>query len=241
MQLAITNPNGPLTMTSLEIAELVKSRHDDVKRSIVRLAERGVISLPPMAEVKVQRERRDETISVYLVCKRDSFIIVAQLSPEFTAGLVDRWQELEGLAADPMRALGDPATMRKLLLGYTEHVLKLEGQVAELAPKAVALDRISKATFGATCIREAAKAVDERPKQFFHQLHSWGWIFPQRGGGWSAYSDRLAAGDLELKTTTIERTDGTSKCVHQVLVTPQGLAKLAMKLGKPGPTAPLFQ
>ena len=31
------------TMSSLEIAELVQSRHDDVKRSIERLAERGTI------------------------------------------------------------------------------------------------------------------------------------------------------------------------------------------------------
>ena len=34
-------------------------------------------------------------IKVYEIGKRDSYIIVAQLSPEFTAKLVDRWQELE--------------------------------------------------------------------------------------------------------------------------------------------------
>jgi hypothetical protein len=31
----------------------------------------------------------------YEVNKRDSYVIVAQLCPEFTARLVDRWQELE--------------------------------------------------------------------------------------------------------------------------------------------------
>ena len=40
-----------LTMTSRDIAELVESRHDDTKRSIERLAERGVIELPPLAEI----------------------------------------------------------------------------------------------------------------------------------------------------------------------------------------------
>jgi hypothetical protein len=34
-------------------------------------------------------------VDVYLVSKRDSYIVVAQLCPEFTARLVDRWQELE--------------------------------------------------------------------------------------------------------------------------------------------------
>ena len=74
-QMILSQNTATITMTSLEISELVESRHDKVKQSIERLAERGVISLPPMGEVKVQRERREETISVYLVGKRDSYII----------------------------------------------------------------------------------------------------------------------------------------------------------------------
>lgn len=81
-----------LTMSSQQIADLVGSRHDKVKQSIERLAERTAIQLPPMGEV---RNHLGQTVSVYLVCKRDSFVVVAQLSPEFTAALVDRWQELE--------------------------------------------------------------------------------------------------------------------------------------------------
>ncbi|QDL93564.1 hypothetical protein FDP22_03000 [Paroceanicella profunda] len=79
-------------MSSMEIAELVEARHDSVKRAIERIVERGVISLPPMVEVKIQRERRLETVSTYQLPKRDTFVVVAQLSPEFTARLVDRWQ-----------------------------------------------------------------------------------------------------------------------------------------------------
>ena len=47
----ILSQNTPATtMSSREIAELVESCHDDVKRSIERLAERGVIVQPPMAD-----------------------------------------------------------------------------------------------------------------------------------------------------------------------------------------------
>lgn len=97
-----------LTMSSLEIADMVNSRHDVVKRSIERMAERHVISLPPLAEVKVSRSRRDQVVSAYVFSgekgKRDSIIVVAQLSPEVTAVLVDRWSELEEIVRNGLIA-----------------------------------------------------------------------------------------------------------------------------------------
>ena len=90
------------TMSSREIADLVDSRHDKVKQSIERLVERGVIVQPPMGDEQFRDSLgRPRTESVYHVGKRDSFVVVAQLSPEFTAALVDRWQELEGQISQP--------------------------------------------------------------------------------------------------------------------------------------------
>lgn len=40
------------TMTSLEIAELVNARHDNVKRTIERLAGNMTIQLPPLVEAE---------------------------------------------------------------------------------------------------------------------------------------------------------------------------------------------
>lgn len=85
------------SMTSLEIADLVEKRHDVVKKSIERLAERGVIIQPPL--VDGIKSANGVVTKLYLFSgkqgKRDSIIVVAQLCPEFTARLVDRWQELE--------------------------------------------------------------------------------------------------------------------------------------------------
>jgi phage regulator Rha-like protein len=88
------------SMTSLEIAELVRSNHSDVRRSIGRLAKRGVIRLPPMAvSEKINNLGLPQKTKAYVFSgdqgKRDSIVVVAQLSPEFTGRLVDRWQELE--------------------------------------------------------------------------------------------------------------------------------------------------
>ncbi|MGS5666945.1 Rha family transcriptional regulator, partial [Acinetobacter baumannii] len=86
-------------MTSQEIADLVQARHDNVKRTIETLINSGVIASPQIEEMVTTANNRQYTSQVYLFegeqGKRDSIIIVAQLSPQFTAKLVDRWIELE--------------------------------------------------------------------------------------------------------------------------------------------------
>ncbi len=81
------------SMSSLEMAELCEKRHDSVKRTIETLSEKGVISHPQIVNGK--KSANGVVVQVYYVGERDSYIVVAQLCPEFTARLVDRWQELE--------------------------------------------------------------------------------------------------------------------------------------------------
>lgn len=50
--------SAAMRMTSVEIADMVEKRHDNVKRTIETLVEQSVISLPQIEEVKTQRERR---------------------------------------------------------------------------------------------------------------------------------------------------------------------------------------
>lgn len=88
-------------MTSIEIAELVESRHASIKRSINRLIIKGVIQPAPMVHTNIINDLgvvtgvRDYYVFEGEQGKRDSIIVVAQNCPEFTARLVDRWQELE--------------------------------------------------------------------------------------------------------------------------------------------------
>lgn len=84
-------------MSSREIAELLDVRHADVKRTIERLMDKGAIG--GYAPTAYTHQQNGQTYTEYHVGKRDSYVIVAQLSPEFTAKLVDRWQELEAQVA----------------------------------------------------------------------------------------------------------------------------------------------
>nr|WP_244122168.1 phage antirepressor KilAC domain-containing protein [Burkholderia latens] len=68
------------------IAEVVRSRHDNVKRTIERLTERRVIVQPPLEdEPETDAMGRTRVTQVYRLGKLDSITVVAQLSPEFTA------------------------------------------------------------------------------------------------------------------------------------------------------------
>lgn len=141
------------SITSLDISELVQSRHDKVKQSTERLAEREVIGLPPMGVVVKEANNRTYNVEVYVFSgeqgKLDSITVVAQLCPEFTAALVKRWYELENqnavqlpqsfsealqLAADQARQLElaapkvqyfDTVVERSTLLNATQVAQKL--------------------------------------------------------------------------------------------------------------------
>ncbi|MDD3295235.1 MAG: phage antirepressor KilAC domain-containing protein [Geobacteraceae bacterium] len=136
-------------------------------------------------------------------------------------------------AIDPMQVLNDPFAMRGLLLNYTEKVIILESKVADLEPKAEALDRIANAD-GSLCITNAAKDLQVRPKVLFGHLSQNRWIYRRQGGtGWVAYQDKLQQGLLEHKVTVVTRGDGTEKVTEQVLITPKGLARLSREVGPP--------
>jgi len=63
---------------------------------------------------------------------RDSYVVVAQLSPEFTAWLVDRWQELEAeLAAQTQPVV--PKTLSAALRLAADQADQIEQQQVALA------------------------------------------------------------------------------------------------------------
>ncbi|AKD37509.1 putative DNA-binding protein (Roi) [Pasteurella multocida subsp. multocida OH4807] len=231
MNTLITLNNENLTMSSREIAELVDVRHDNVRRTIETLADKGVITLPQIEEKPTKGRPSLEYIFSGEQGKRDSIIVVAQLCPEFTARLVDRWQELENQIRqplDPMQMLNDPRTLRGLLDNYTEKVLVLEHKVEEMKPTVAAFDRIATKTEGSMCITDSAKHLGVKPKFLFDFLSSQKWIYKRPGNSnWIAYQDKLQQLLLEHKIHVAMRDDGTEKVCERVLITAKGLTKLA--------------
>jgi phage regulator Rha-like protein len=79
-------------MSSREIAELTGKRHDNVMQVIASLMSAQILT--PEIQESTFKHRGNE-YSQWLLNKRDSLVLVARLSPEFMAAIIDRWQELE--------------------------------------------------------------------------------------------------------------------------------------------------
>lgn len=137
----------------------------------------------------------------------------------------------ESPAVDPMRVLNDPTALRGLLATYSEKVIALEERVAEQAPVVDAFKRLA-STDGSFCSRDSAKVLQVRPVDLKGVLLSRGWIYPRPGkAGYLAYQDKIQAGYMVHKGTTVHREDGTEKFVEQPRITTKGLQKLALILG----------
>jgi phage regulator Rha-like protein len=223
-QLITTNS---MKMTSREIAELVESRHDKVKQSIERLAAKGVIESPPMGNFRNSNNvEGQEYIFTGEQGKRDSIIVVAQLSPEFTARLVDRWQELERRSIAP----ANPAQMSRLQLiqlamQAEQERLQLENTVDELKPRAAVADRLTGAT-GNMSIRDSAKSLKIAERTLVLWLLEHKWLYRDMKGRLRGYSDKTPK-YIEHKVTPIPSDTDADRVSMQPMITPAGLARLA--------------
>lgn len=187
------------TMSSHEIAELTDKRHDNVKRTISDLHDAGLIGNPQIEEIRTATK----PVQVFLLGKRDTLVVVARLSPEFTARVVDRWQELEEQAAPAL-----PRTMAQALRLAADQAEQLERQQAALAlaaPKVDFVDRYVQAD-GAKGFREVAKLLRANEHAFREFLASRR-IMYRLGDAWTAHSNHIEAGRFVVKTGVATRND----------------------------------
>jgi len=183
-------------MSSREIAELVKSKHGDVKRSAERLSAGGILTAP-MAQFEFQHN--GNTYFEYRFNKRDSLVLVAQLSPQFTAAVVDRWQELEAHSLVPQSL---PDALR-LAADLAEEKQALESQLALVAPKAEFVDRyvVAKGSMG---FRAVCKLLNAKEPEFRLFLLEKGIVY-RLEGQLTPKGVHLEAGRFEVKTGTSQQ------------------------------------
>lgn len=212
MQLTTAN----ITMTSREIAKLVDSRHSDVVRTIDRLVDRGIVS--GCAPSAYTHEQNGQTYMEYLVSKRDSYVIVAQLCPEFTARLVDRWQELE------QQVIQVPTTLSGALRLAAEQAEQIEQQqlLIEQQKPAVQFVESYVQSEGLLGFRQVAKLLKANERQFRQMLLDQGVMY-YLAGALTPMAAHINAGRFEVKTGTSENEHAYT----QAKFTPKGVQWIA--------------
>lgn len=145
------------TMSSRDIAELTGKEHKNVCRIIRDLISDRILDaqLEPL-----KFEYRGQWFDYYELSKRDSFVVVARLSPEFTAHIVDRWQELEQKLNPVFNLPQDlPSALRALADTYEQlQQAQFEREIA-VKTKAHISDKKT-----ATAMATASNAVQENQR-----------------------------------------------------------------------------
>lgn len=203
-----------ITMSSREIAQLVDSRHSNVCVTIERLMNSGVIG--GYAAMQYTHPQNQQTYHYYEVNKRDSYVIVAQLCPEFTARLVDRWQELENGAGMVV-----PQTLPEALrmaADLAEQKQRLSEELAIAAPKAEFVDRYVTAT-GSMTFRQVAKLLNAKEPEFRLFLMD-NHIMYRLSGVLTPYHQHIEAERFEVKTGT---TNASNYAFSQARFTAKGV------------------
>lgn len=161
--------NDELTMGTREIAEMLGKQHNHIKVSAERLVKSGVILTPATREFY----HNGNTYTEYRLGKRDSLVLVAQNCPEFTASIVDRWQELEQQASKTLQLpnFTDPIAACEAWMVQYKKSTELEGIVLREAPKVEFYDSFVDAKELLT-MEEASKQLGMGRNKFMEYLRS---------------------------------------------------------------------
>jgi phage antirepressor YoqD-like protein len=204
------------TMSTREIAELLEKQHNHIKVSADRLAEKGIIGTPGTREFT----HNGNTYTEYLLNKRDSLILVAQNSPEFTARIVDRWQELETQQAP---ALPSYAQALRALADQVEANERQQLLIAQQQPAVQFVERYVEAESNKG-IREVAKVLGVKERMFVAYCIDNDILFREHGN-LQPFAKWIDAGHFVVKTG-----EKSGFAFVQTRFTPKGIAWIAKKV-----------
>lgn len=222
--------NGAVTADSRDVATFFQKEHKHVLRDIRGLHCSAAFHKSNFGPIVINDLAGDSTSHVLMTKNGFTFLAMGftgERAAKFKEAYIEQFDAMESeLRARPVPVTREQIMASALLLA--DQTMKEQAeQIATLAPKAEALDRIASAD-GSLSITEAAKALQVRPKDLFDFLSTNGWTYRRAGSGtWLGYQTRTNAGDLAHRVNTILQADGTERIVERVKVTPRGLAKLA--------------
>lgn len=136
-----TGPDGPATMSSREIAELVEKRHRDVLRDVRVMFEALELDARSFAHTYQDSQNRDQ--EEYLLPRELTLTLVSGYDVKLRKRVIDRWLELE------KGARSRPLTAGEMFLQNAQAMVAIERKQAAIEGR---VDKI-----------EAAQILTSRP------------------------------------------------------------------------------
>ena len=216
-------------MLSSDIALITNIRLDSVKRTIERLAERRVITLPPTVEKPTAGCTSTEYVFSGEQGKVDSITVVAQLCPEFTAAIVKRWYELE--QQTPAFDINNPQHLLQAIEVQAKQNLRLTAENKTLSQ---AIETITHTEHGVK-FQQACKILNVKQQVLAEWLrkHNWDrYLNNARASTYYSESRGYCETKYSLKEGVKSSGQPYSYTQTEFFILPKGMQILAKRFGE---------
>ncbi|WP_284118941.1 phage antirepressor KilAC domain-containing protein [Acinetobacter seifertii] len=216
-------------MLSSDIALITNIRLDSVKRTIERLAERRVITLPPTVEKPTAGRTSTEYVFSGEQGKVDSITVVAQLCPEFTAAIVKRWYELE--QQTPAFDINNPQHLLQAIEVQAKQNLRLTAENKTLSQ---AIETITHTEHGVK-FQQACKILNVKQQVLAEWLrkHNWNrYLNNARASTYYSESRGYCETKYSLKEGVKSSGQPYSYTQTEFFILPKGMQILAKRFGE---------
>lgn len=229
MKNAITSIFPSQQMLSSDIALITNIRLDSVKRTIERLAERRVITLPPTVEKPTSGRTSTEYVFSGEQGKLDSITVVAQLCPEFTAAIVKRWYELE--QQTPAFDINNPQHLLQAIEIQAKQNLQLTSENKALSQ---AIETITRTEHGVK-FQQACKILNVKQQVLAQWLRKHNWDrYLNNARASTYYSENQGYCETKYSLKEGVKASGQSYSFTQTefFILPKGMQILAKRFGE---------
>ena len=217
------------TMSSREIAQLCEKQHGHVCRDIEQLNQ----TYEQMGLSKIGQGYYTHTSTgsqqhrEFLLTKEQSIDLVTGYRADIRIRINRRWAELEAQNNSPaLPNFADPVQAARAWADAVEKQQLAIAQVAELQPKADALDVISTAS-NSLNLRETAKTLGVQEKKFVAWCIKHDWLYRDAKSKLCPIAHRIQKGFLEQHAVPFTKPNGETGVSTQAMFTAKALTHLA--------------
>lgn len=217
------------TMSSRELAQLCDKEHRNVLRDIDLLNETYThMGLPKIEQgYYTHPSTGSQQHREFLLTKEQSIDLVTGYRADIRIRINRRWAELEAQNSAPaLPNFADPVQAARAWADAVEKQQLAIAQVAELQPKADALDVISTAS-NSLNLRETAKTLGVQEKKFVAWCIKHDWLYRDAKSKLCPIAHRIQKGFLEQRAVPFTKPNGETGVSTQAMFTAKALTHLA--------------